>query len=231
MQDDCITVQLGLPGLRVLRHEEGDEAITVEVMYRAESAVCPHCGRRTPKVHSVRPQRKRDQRLWNKPVFIILHKRRFRCWSCRKVFTETDPIFGARKRTSGRMREHLGREAIHHTVRHVARQEGVGEGLVRRCLTEEAARLLEALEETSPVRVMGLDEFSVRKGRVYDTAIMNIESKRVMGVVSGHRKEEVAAFFDALPAPEQVQVVVMDMHEPFRQAVDPEPGSGQCRGG
>ncbi len=91
---------------------------------------------------------------------------------------------------------------------------------MRRCVTEEARRLLEAPDKPLPARVLGLDEFSIRKGQVYDTAVVDLEHKQVMGVVSGHRQGEVAAFFDALPEPERVEVVVMDMHEPFRQAVE-----------
>jgi transposase len=105
-------------------------------------------------------------------------------------------------------------------VRHVARKEGVGEALVRRCVTEEARRILEAPEKPPPAQVLGLDEFSIRKGQVYDTAVVDLKHKQVMGVVSGHRQKEIAAFFDALAEPEQVKVVVMDMHEPFRQAVE-----------
>jgi transposase len=87
-------------------------------------------------------------------------------------------------------------------------------------VTEEAKRLLGVPEKPSPARVLGLDEFSIRKGQVYDTAIMDSEDKRVLGVVSGHRQEEVQSFLEHLPEPEKVEVVVMDMHEPFRQAVE-----------
>jgi transposase len=197
--------------------EEEAQQITVELQYRAASALCPHCGQSTPKVHSVSIQRKRDGRLGDKAVCLVLHKRRFRCLGCGKVFSEPDPAFGPRRRSSQRFREHLGQEAVYHTVRHVARKEGVGEGLVRRCLTQEAERLLGAVTLQGS-RVLGLDEFSIRKGQVYDTAIMDIEKKQVLGVVSGRRQEQVASFFTALPQPEGVQVVVMDMHEPFRQA-------------
>lgn len=220
MQDDCITIALGLPEVRVVREEETEQQIMVEVGYRAESAPCPRCGQRTPKVHSVNRQWKRDRRLWDKPVFLVLHKRRFRCLGCRKVFTEPDPLFGGRRRSSKRFREHLGREALYQTVRHVAHKEGVGESLVRRCVTEEAKRLLGVPEKPPPARVLGLDEFSIRKGQVYDTAIMDIENKQILGVVSGHRQEEVQGFLEHLPEPEKVEVVVMDMHEPFRQAVE-----------
>lgn len=220
MQDDCITIALGLPAVQVVREEEAEREITVEVKYRAPSVPCPCCGQGTSKVHSTRLQRKRDRRLWDKPVFLVLHKRRFRCLGCRKVFTEPDSLFGARRRSSRRFREHLGWEALHQTVRHVAHKEEVGESLVRRCVTEEAKRLLGVPEKPSPARILGLDEFSIKRGQVYDTAIMDIEEKQVLGVVSGHRQEEVQGFLEHLPEPEKVEVVVMDMHEPFRQAVE-----------
>jgi len=218
--DDCITVALQLPEVRVMRQVESQETITVEVEYRARSALCPRCGRSVVKVHSISRQQKRDRRLWDKPVFLLIRKRRFRCWRCGKVFTEPDPVCGPRRRTSQRFRQELGQQAIDRPVRHVARKEGVAEALVRRCVTEEASRLLEAPAKPTPARILGLDEFSIKKGQVYDTAVVDLEHKQVMGVVSGHRQQEVAAFFNAFPEPEEVKVVVMDMHEPFRQAVE-----------
>ncbi len=220
MRDDCITITLGLPDVRVIREEETAREIRVEIIYRRESAPCPRCGMRSAKMHSIRGQVKLDRRLGDKPVWLVLHKRRFRCLGCGKVFSEPDPVFGARRRTSQRLRTYLGREAIHQTIKHVARKEGVGEGLVRRCLTEEARRLLEAPEKPPPAHVLGLDEFSIKRGQVYDTAVVDLERKRIMGVVSGRRQEEVANFFSSMANPDQVKVVVMDMHEPFRQAVE-----------
>ncbi len=67
--------------------------------------------------------------------------------------------------------------------------------------------------------MLGLDEFSIRKGQVYDTGVFDIERKRVMGLVSGHGQKEVTSYLTVLPEAEKVRVVVMDMHEPFRQAV------------
>ena len=132
MRDDCITIALGLPEVRVIREEETATEITVEVGYRRQWLTCPYCGRRTAKVHSTRPQRKRDRRLWEKPVFLTFHKRRFRCLKCGKTFTEPDPVCGFRRRSSRRLREYLGREALYQTVRRVAHKEGVGKTLVPR---------------------------------------------------------------------------------------------------
>lgn len=219
MRDDCITIELGLPEVRVVREEEREHEIIVEVQYRTARAVCLRCGQETSRVHSVQRQWKQDRRLWDKPVWLWLHKRRFRCGACGKVFTEPDPVFGHRRRSSQRFRSYLGREAVHQTVRHVARKEGIGEALVRRCVTELAQRLLQVPAQPPPVRILGLDEFSIKKGQVYDTALMDLEHKQIVGVVSGHRQAEVQQFLEGLSAPEQVVAVVMDMHEPYRQAV------------
>jgi transposase len=95
VRDDCITIALGLPEVRVLREKETQQEIRVEVEYRTSSALCPCCGQKTPKVHSISLQHKRDRRLRDKPLFLALRKRRFRCPGCGKVFTEPDPVCGA----------------------------------------------------------------------------------------------------------------------------------------
>ena len=41
MRDECITIALGLPEVRVIREEETVTEIVVEVEYRREWAPCP----------------------------------------------------------------------------------------------------------------------------------------------------------------------------------------------
>ncbi len=87
MRDDCMTVLLGLEELAVLEHDELKDRIEVVVRYRRRGERCPRCGSWMEKVHSTSRQRKRDRRLWDKPltkirgkpVFLLLDKRRFHC--------------------------------------------------------------------------------------------------------------------------------------------------------
>ncbi|MEE8373975.1 MAG: transposase [Dehalococcoidia bacterium] len=94
------------------------------------------------------------------------------------------------------------------------------EALVHRYVTEEAKRFLQAPDGLSSAQVPGLNEFPIKKGQVCDPAMVGLEQRLVMGVVNGHRQVEVAAVLDTLPQPEKTKVVAMDMHEPFRQAVE-----------
>ena len=219
MRDDCISVHLGIPELRILWQAESGDRFEVRVMYRREAVTCPRCGKVTAKEHDRREQRKQDRRLRDKPVHLMLLKRRFRCCCCGKVFTEPDEVFGLRRRSSRRFREHLGREALHQTVRRTARKERVGEGLVRRCVAEGVGRLLRAREGKEAPELMGLDEYSVSGRRLYHTAICNLVDREVMEVVEGQGQQRVKEYLDKLVQPERVKAVAMDMHEPFRQAV------------
>lgn len=85
-------------------------------MYRRNRVLCHSKGRTTAKVQDRRRQYKQDRRLRDKVVFLILIKRRFRCLNCKKVFTEPDEVAGRRRRSTHRLREHLGREALPQTL-------------------------------------------------------------------------------------------------------------------
>jgi transposase len=104
-------------------------------------------------------------------------------------------------------------------VRRTAQKEKVGEGLVRRCVAEEVGRRLGVRETKQTPEFMGIDEFSVSGRHLYHTAICNIVEGEVMEVVEGQGQQKVEEYLDKLTEPERVKAVAMDMHEPFRQAV------------
>ena len=181
MQDDCIAVALGLPQLRILKQKELEGHFEVTVIYRRGEVTCPRCGRVTNKEHDRRQQVKQDRRLRDKAVFLTLMKRRFRCLWCGKVFTEPDEVFGSRRRSSHRFRGYLGQEALHQTVRRTAQKEKVGKGIVRRCIAEEVGRIVEAKGMEKTPEIIGWDEFSVRRRRLYHTAICNLVEGEEIG--------------------------------------------------
>ncbi len=219
MQEDFIRAGLELPELIILDQKEAPTHFDIRVMYRRSEAVCPRCGQTTNKVHDSREQCKQDRRLRDKPVFLKLMKRRFRCLWCQKVWTEPDEIFGPRRRSTHRFREYLGQEALHQTVKRTAEVEQIGEGLVRRCVAEGISKILGARKFVDTPEFIGLDEYSAKKG-LYYTAICNLGRGEVMEVVEGRGCQKVQAYLESFPDPDRVKAVAMDMHEPYREAVE-----------
>ena len=91
---------------------------------------------------------------------------------------------------------------------------------MRRCVAEEIGRRLGTKGITEVPEFIGLDEFSVSGRRLYHTAICDLVDREIMEVVEGQGREKVEEYLDKLPQPERVKGVAMDMHEPFRQAVN-----------
>ena len=217
MQDDRISIELRLPGVKVLEVKEEEHWIEVVAQYRAQEADCPKCGRSTWQVHQWHLQRKRDAKLWKKPAWLALWKRRFRCRNCRKVFTEPDPACGARRRTTARLRETVAGWASEATVRAVARVEGVSEGLVERSWVEKNSVVG---PPGRPHVFLGLDGFCVKKpGRMW-TGMWDLETKDSVAFISGERLVDVQRMLERHAARESVRAVAIDLAEPLRQAVE-----------
>ena len=215
MPTDIITVHLRLPGLVVLGTKEWEDRLEVVACYGNEEAVCPRCGRSTWQVHQWHPQRKRDAKLWGKPAWILLWKRRFRCRGCHKVFTEEDPACGRFRRTTRRLRRQVAKEGEEASIRAVARWHGVSEGLVQRSWLEAHP----PPARDGPPVFLGLDGFSVARPREMWTGIWDMQRRVPLMAVAGEGQRHVQPVLDSLPRPELVQAVVMDLHEPYRQAV------------
>ena len=216
MLTDAITVQLRLPGLVVLEARESSDRIEVAAKVAAEAAACPRCQRPTWQVHEWRRQRKRDARLWGKPVWLVLWKRRFRCRACRYVFTEDDPACGRRRRTTRRLRRQVALEAQEATVKAVSRWHGVSEGLVQRSWLETYAQ---AGPPDKPHVFLGLDAFCVRRPGVMWSGLWDLQTRKAVAVISGQRQKDVEKLLERHVQRDQVQAVVIDLAEPERQAI------------
>lgn len=217
MHNDCIAIRLRLPGLVVLGVEETPRWIEVTVQYEQSEGVCPRCERSTWQVHQWRLQRKRDAKLWGKEVWLALLKRRFRCRRCGKVFTEPDPVCGPRRRTTQRLRSTVARRAREGTVRSVAREEGVSEGLVERSWVEAYAMVA---APSQPHVFLGLDGFCVRRpGRMW-TGMWDLEGGKAVAVVPGERQADVERMLERHASRESVRAVVIDLSEAYRQALE-----------
>jgi transposase len=199
----------------VLGVKEGPKWIEVVAQYQREEADCPGCGRSTWQVHQWHLQRKRDAKLWRKEVWIALFKRRFRCRHCRKVFTEPDPACGSRRRTTRRLRQTVARLAEETTVRAVAREEGVSEGLVERSWVD----LHNVLSPAQPHALLGLDGFCVRRpGRMW-TGMWDLETKKPVAFVPGERQVDVERMLERHAPRDTVRAVAIDLSEAYRQAI------------
>jgi transposase len=223
----------------VLDQREGERGeLIVVVEYQRTTVPCPRCGRPSAKVHDRRVRKCRDLPLRGKSVVLHLVHRRFRCLWCfvqsssgrlrPLVFSEAHEVFGRgpkgrTRRTTPRLREHLARQAPHQTIAHLARQMGFGERFVRECFREWAeARLALEIPEGYCPRCLGVDEYSIRKGRVYETVVCDLSDlskRRVLASLEGRDGKALQEWLEARDDPWRVEVATMDMSNTYRDVV------------
>jgi transposase len=218
MHQNHIRIPLGLEGVRIVRQETGRGGeMRVVVVRTTEREACPRCQRITSKRHDARECVKADIPLGERAVSVVVIRRRFRCVPCQHVFTEPDRLCGTRRRLTRRLRTHLGQACLHQTVARVAQVHGVSPTTVRRALTEVVAAQRGAPSEAP--EILGIDEFSLRKGRRYATGLHDLQRQRVIDVFGGRTQETVQAALERLADPDAVSVVSMDMAGNYRAAV------------
>lgn len=225
--EETIGVPLDLEGFSIVKQEvERNGQIRIEIIAKATSAICPRCHRQSRKIHDRRPRVKRDVKLRDDEVKIVLWKRRFRCFACRRPFTEEDQVCGYRRRTMARLRAAVGQQAYKQPVAHVAKAFGVAESFAQSCFEQEVKHCLQThgveLDETQPLETptyLGLDEFSRRKGHRYDTIVADVRNRKVLAIGSGRKLEDVQKILERLRDPDAVLAVSMDMSASYRPAV------------
>lgn len=218
MQENHIKVPLGLPETAVISQEINvGGALRVVVRRTSEQERCPRCGHLASKRHDARPRLKADVPIGEHAVTLVVIRRRFRCFTCRRPFSEPEPICGPRRRLTSRLRERLGDACRERPVEHLAEEFGVSPTTVRRARREVVARAND--EAVGTPEILGIDEFSLRKGQRYATGIHDLTGRRVLDVIKGRTQKKVQEALERLAHKDTIRVVSMDMAGNFRAAV------------
>ena len=217
VDDQHIMLGLGLADMRVVSQRQRGNGVEVEVARRVRGAACPECATWTTKQHDARRRAKQDEPLGERRVTIVVVRRRFRCWRWQRLFTEPDAVCGTRRRLTRRLRARLAREGSRQPVAHVAATYGLSPTTVQRAVAEHGATVLGAPPPT--LQRLGLDDFSLRRGRRYATGLHDLDTHHLLDVVEGRTSADVQLALERLANPEQIQVVSMDMARAYRVAV------------
>lgn len=148
--------------------------------------------------------------------------RRFDCEVCGRPFTENLEWIDPKRRQTNLFEIHIYERVKNKAPRkQVALQEGVHEATVMEIFKRRAQRAARKLGQRK-VRVLGVDEISLRKGhKQYALVLSDLERRRVIAVLPNRLKETFVGWLEGLTEEERraIRVVSMDMWEAYRRAV------------
>jgi transposase len=217
-----------LPGFVVEHVSTADPLLLVEARASTPEAACPDCHTASAHVHSRYTRHLRDLPVAEHPVRLRLQVRRFRCATptCpRQTFAERLPALAPchAQRT----------ERLTAAVRVLGSEAG-GEAGARMAARlrmplsgDTVLRILHSTPaSTQPTpRVLGIDDFALRKGRVYGTILVDLERRRPVDLLPERTAETVATWLRDHPG---IEIIARDRAQDYaRGATEGAPEATQ----
>lgn len=207
-----------LPGFTITTLRQEPTALTITAHPTASSAPCPSCGAASERVHSYYIRSPRDLPITDAAVQLHLHVRRFRCLNpdcTRHTFAERLPLVRPWAQQTQRRLQRLQPLAVALSGEAASRlSEPLG-------LSSSPDSLLTVLRRLPPPAIeapkqIGIDDWALRKGRVYGTIIVDLEQRRPIDLLPDRTAETVAEWLRAHPS---VEVVARDRRTEYARGI------------
>jgi len=182
--------------------------------------VCHLCGKKAPSVHSWTQRSVRDLNLASTQVWLRCEYRKLLCAHCHRISIEDLELFHPYLRVTRRLAAAIHQLCKVMTVTDVARHFQLDWKTVK----DIDKQYLEAhygQPDLNGLRILAVDEISIRKGHSYLTVVLNYETGHVVYVGKERKARTLSRFFNQLTAKQRksIEAVVMDMWDPYIKAV------------
>lgn len=223
MSKSPVSALLPLPkGLTLTAISETPDGLLVCVTSTRRFAACPLCSTLSRHIHSHYSRSPADLPCTGRSIRLLLSVRKFFCGvpTCpRKIFTERLPqLLEPSSRLTTRLRSTLQQLALICGGRSGQRLAAtLGMPVSDTTLLSSVQLIPASTPPAQQVRVIGIDDWSWRRGRKYGTIIVDLQTHKVIDLLPDRSVETVRAWLASHP---EVEVVSRDRGANYIDAVN-----------
>jgi transposase len=190
-----------------------------------DPGICSGCGRRVEREHERMRRAVRDLPILGAETTLLMDRRRMDCPRCGPKLERLSWL-ESWARVTNRLADAVARLCDVLPIKQTAAFCRLSWGTVKEIHKSFLHQELGSVD-LRDVRVIAMDEFAIQKGRRYATVVVEPNSKRVLWVGLGRKREDIRPFFELL-GPEgcrKLEAVAMDTNGPYEDEV-----RAQCPG-
>lgn len=147
-----LTRLLNLPGMEVEDYHDRGAYWVLDVEAYSASAKCPRCGTESSHLHQNHGHLVRDLSISERPVYLNLNRRQFKCAPCGKPFSEEFEFVGKRRLYTDRFAEMIVQQVKHSDQHNVGVNHGLSDEEVASMVQYCAKKNARGRERTEAVR-------------------------------------------------------------------------------
>jgi transposase len=218
---------LNIPGVQVLKTEINEREISLHLKIESNYTRCHQCGQKATEFYrDGETLRLRHLPIFERPVYLYLHTKRYRCLNCdhRPTTTQHGDWYEIDAHCTKAFANFLLRELVGSTLSDVADKHDVTYDVLRGLLRRKVSDQVD-WRQFKRLGVLGLDEISLLKGHGDFVTIVSTRhdagDPAILAVLDGREKETVKAFLESIPAElgTTIKEVCTDMYKGFSTAV------------
>ena len=182
--------------------------------------ICQGCGQRASGVHSWTQRKIRDLNLASARSWITCRYRKVFCAHCQGIHIEDLELFHPYLRVTTRLTRYVYQLCQLMPVSDVAKHLGLDWKTVK-AIDKHFLERDYGQPDYQGLRILAVDEISIRKGHRYLTVVLDYLTGRVVFVGKDRKAKTLERFFNRLTTKQRkaIEAVAMDMWDPFIKAV------------
>lgn len=215
LNENYIEKILEMEDIKVTKVENFPERVHLHIESKSKIHICPKCKSETSKIHDYRTQKVLDLSIAGKRTYLCIRKKRYHCDCCNKHFYEKIQGIPKYRRTTDRLWWQVFKEMENQkSMKLIGKELGISGTSV--------ARIFDYISYTKIYfpKVIAIDEFKGNTGgEKYQTIITNPKKREVLDILPNRKKDDLYHHFSKIQNKNNVEIVVMDMSNHFRNIV------------
>jgi transposase len=194
-----LTEILNIEAIKVIRMRQHEGiGIILQIESIGKESVCPRCGTKSHRVHQNHRYIVKDLPWGEKPVFLEINRRQFKCEKCRKPFSvraasrrEELEFIKKRRNYTKRLANQIIQEVLEKDLHSVAKKRIVTTEEIERMLKDAAEEFLKS--QPSELKRLGIDEIALIKGKGnYCAVLIDLDKSKLISILPVRTQEEIS---------------------------------------